>query len=164
MVRTICENRCRKSWTRSWQRRGRIIKNNVHVPSFKLIMRREEKITVNLFVDPSLLEGSISMDFGLNSACPRTSSDEFTITIIGSAARKDLLPRGAISLKLQKHIRWFTITFMAYASSLLAFPFRSVALLFAFVGILRSMIIMIMIMMITMYLRMSLLVRLADSR
>jgi len=32
-------------------------------------MRREEKIIVNLFVDlwidPSLLEGSISMDFGL---------------------------------------------------------------------------------------------------
>jgi len=55
---------------------------------------------------------------------------------------------------------------MAYASSLLAFPFRSVVLLFAFVGILRSMIMMIMMMMILMimYLRMSLLVRLADSR
>jgi len=44
------------------------------------------------------------MDFGLNSACSRMSSDEFKITI-GSAARKDLLPWGAISLKSQKHTR-----------------------------------------------------------
>jgi len=126
VARTICENLCRKSWIRSCQKKERSIRTNAFVLQVRKRKRNHWRISMSTF-----LRFTKKFHFGLRRVLGRRTTSLQLHKIRGIIKEMRLLhaSRNAASLKAtQKHARLLS-TLMAYASDLLAFPFRSVALL-----------------------------------